>query len=139
MTKKSKIATAILIDPFACQISQVEITRDDLETYYAALSHESMPVRTFEVARHEGLLAERDALFFDEEGLFKLCERGFLLRDARTPILGKGLVIGADQRGGTISAATDIERIRANTIFLEQTPRGMVRTDTPWTPPETVQ
>jgi len=138
---KPKTVTAILIDPFACTVETVQLTRD-LESYYAALSHESMPVRTFELTYRAGLTGA-DALFFDEDGLYKGAQRAFVLKGYDTPLLGKALIVGANGRGGSADAETDIKSIRDRVMFLEvigtnyQSAENYRRAVTPWMPPVT--
>jgi hypothetical protein len=75
-------------------------------------------------------------VFFDEEGTFKACDRFFLMTGFHTPIIGKGLIIGANRRGDTIDAETPIDTIKRNTRFLVRSPLlGMIiPTTEPWTP-----
>ena len=91
-----------------------------------------MPVRIFEAA-HWGGLHGNDAMFFDEEGLFKGAQRGFVLLGLYSHIVGKGLIVGADNNGNPISAQTPLSEIRANAGFTEWLPDfGFARTSTPW-------
>lgn len=114
-----KLVKAILIDPFACTITEVEHDASGIEGIYKFLSHESMPVSCFTTAR--GLaLADRDAVFVDDEGSLKQCDRFFAIRGMQ-PIAGKGLVLGADDRGDSVSASTNIVALRRQTFFLERT------------------
>lgn len=129
--------TAILIDPFACKASPVGLDRDDLQTYYRALSHESMPVDRFEVFRPANLAAG-DALFFDEEGKFKIAERGFIMPGLPEPIAGKGLIVGADRRGNSANVETNPAVIARYVRYLARVPGlpGWHETRDPWQPPQ---
>lgn len=129
--------TAILIDPFTCKVSPVALDRDDLQTYYRALSHETMPVHLFEVARPRGLAAG-DALFFDEEGKFKIAERWFIFPGLFEPIAGKGLIVGADRRGNSANVETNPHSIARVVHYLERLPGlpGFHETRDPWQPPQ---
>lgn len=130
-----KKVNAILIDPFACVVEHVEIDGDNLDSYYLALSHESMPVDNFTTA-HAGILKGRDAIFVDDEGLFKKPERWFHLATSHQPFAGKGLIVGADQRGNAADAETEIDTIRIVTIFAQPFNGRLVTTTVPWQPPK---
>jgi hypothetical protein len=126
----------VLIDPFACDIKHVTLEATDLAAHYAALSHESMPVDCICVA-NAGLLRGHDAIFVDDEGLLKKPTRFFLHAGYRSPLAGKGLVIGADHAGRSISAQTDLYEVERCTVFLElRGHRTLYLTKTPWTAPE---
>jgi len=135
---KPKLIKAILIDPFACKVEPVELERDNLDSYYAALSHESMPVRLFEVAARPTFHG-RDALFFDEEGKFKAADRWFIMNGLHEPIAGKGLIVGADNHGHSADAQTPLVEIKVRVFFLHRIPGlpGFHETRDPWQPPKT--
>ena len=129
--------TAILIDPFACEVTQIELAKgdDNLAPYYAALSHETMPVNTFEAVR-ASMLRGRDVIFIDEEGTFKACDRYFIHAGFHSPLIGKGLIVGATASGDAKSAETPLATVKRCVVFLERIADGLHRTTTPWTPPE---
>lgn len=110
--------TAILIDPFERRIVPCPLPRGDdrLDAYYAALSHETMPVDCFTTV-HAPWMLGNDALFVDDEGLFKNCAHFIKVAGFVQPLAGKGLLIGADRRGNSISARTPIETVRASIGF----------------------
>ena len=78
----------IQIDPFACEVKHVEIESSALKSYYAALSHETMPVNMMQVIPVTEGLHDGDALFVDEEGLSKQPERFFVFRGFAEPLAG---------------------------------------------------
>jgi hypothetical protein len=136
MAKKPTTLTAILIDPFACDVTQIELPNDgDLSHYYAALSHPSMPVSIFEANRGHWLKG-RDVIFIDEEGSFKDAQRYFVQIGFRAPLAGKGLIVGADARGNSISAQTPLALAKRCVAFLERDADALRLTATPWTAPE---
>ncbi|GAB7002503.1 hypothetical protein CPZ20_15605 [Lacticaseibacillus rhamnosus] len=126
---------AILIDPFACKIEHVEVDGDDINTYYRVLSHESMPVTTFTTA-YAGVLKGRDAIFVDDEGIMKNAERWFHMATGHQPFAGKGLIVGADRRGNAADAESDIDTIRAVTVFAQPFQSRLFVTTMPWQPPK---
>src|SRR5438876_11911364 len=99
-----KLVRAILIDPFACTVTDVETDAGDYRDLYRLLSHRTMEVDTFDRCYFDGL-AGYDALFFDDEGLMKPCARFFQLvsvsnrQPLTNPLAGKGLIVGADADG----------------------------------------
>ncbi len=124
----------ILIDPFACTVEEVEHD-GDYRNIYTLLTHETMKVTTFE-AVYPAWFAGRDALFVDEEGLLKDCDRFFVIAGNRQPLAGKGLVLGADDEGDTTAALTPTQAIRARVMFLEVTEGGaLLVAEKPWQPP----
>jgi hypothetical protein len=122
---------AILIDPFACSVTEVEHDADDYKSMYPLLSHESMPVGTFQLVS-SAMLAPGDAVFVDEEGLLKPCERWFKIAGFQQPLAGKGLVVGSDTNGDTASARTSVEAVKMGTIFGELHGSRLTQTNTPW-------
>jgi len=123
----------ILIDPFACTVTEVEHDADNYRGIYDLLSHETMPVDTFELV-HSKLLKPGDAIFVDENGLNKPCERFFLFAGYPQELAGKGLVLGSDEEGDTIASATSIDIIRTATAFLHRKRFGndLTITNQPW-------
>lgn len=138
-----KPCKAILIDPFACTVTEVDYS-GDYRDIYKLLSHESMPVRNFEAAYPE-FLKEGDTVYVDEEGLLKPCARFILAHGHGQPFAGKALVFGTDEDGESVSPKTDLETIRRAFVFLahhgdepvidESTPT-FTQTSAPWTPPK---
>jgi hypothetical protein len=131
-----RIIKAILIDPFACTITEVEYDGDDYKQIYPLLSHESMKVNTFTCA-YPSSLASHDAVYVDDEGLFKNPQRFFLIPSNGQPLAGKGLVIGADDEGESTSAETPLEALKRQVIFLERSQfvhdeYFLRETKTPW-------
>jgi len=112
---------AILIDPFACTVTEIEHDASDYKNVYPLLSHETMPVRMFQIVR---IGDDGDAIFVDEEGLLKPCDRWF--------IAGKGVVLGSDDEGETTSAKTSLITVRGLIRFAERQSRGLALTEQPW-------
>ena len=136
----SDALTCILIDPFACEVRSIELPKAtnsaDLAPYYAALSHETMSVTTFEAIR-AALLRGGDVIFVDEEGMFKDCPRHFIHAGFRHSLIGKGLIVGATHSGKAISAETPLYDVQRCTVFLERDGDRLRETTTPWVKDET--
>ena len=132
----SKTLTAILIDPFACEVKEIQLPdahdASILKAYYAALSHETHPVTYFDAAR-AGLLRGRDVIFVDDEGLLQPRQRYFLHVGYHMPLAGKGLIVGATRSGDAKSAETKLSEVQRCTVFLKVEGKHFVATTTPWT------
>lgn len=134
-----KIVKGILIDPFACTVTEVEHDASGIDGIYKLISHESMPVDCFTCAY--GRLAPGDAVFVDDEGLFKGADRFFLYPGNSQPLAGKGLVLGSDNEGETVDAKTTLAFVKANVRFLRASDRIqdevlLETTNEPWVKPE---
>ena len=136
MVKRTKPLTCILIDPFACEVRSIDLPPgDDLAPYYAALSHESMPVNIFEAARAR-MLRGLDVIFVDEEGGFKNADRYFVHVGFHAPLAGKGLIVGADASGAAKSADTPLDAVKRCVMFLKRDGGSLHQTNLPWVKPE---
>ena len=118
-SKQMRMIKAILIDPFECKVSEVEYDGDDYRAIYLLMSHPAHPVDRFTTARVEFLKGE-DALFVDNQGLFKSSERFFQIAGGYQTFAGKGLIIGADDKGESQSRKTSVDLVRASVLFLER-------------------
>jgi hypothetical protein len=130
----------ILIDPFACTITEVEHVRGDLEDIYKHISHETMKVTCFTCA-YSSALAENEAVYVDDEGLWKSPQRFFLLPGNPQPLAGKGLLLSANSRGSSASAETKLEFLQDSVFFLEPVSGvhdelRLIATVEPWAKPE---
>jgi hypothetical protein len=137
----TRIVKGILIDPFACLVTEVEHDASTIDGIYKLLSHESHPVDCFTCV-YSGVLASGDAIFVDDEGLWKMSDRFFLFPGNPLPLAGKGLVLGSRSKDGqTTDALTPLEFIQQYTRFLRvdvriQDEATLIETCTPWVKPE---
>lgn len=130
-----KIVKAILIDPFKCSVSEVDLDASDYRNIYKHISHETMRVDIFTVAYPGDPFDSGDAIFVDDEGPLKACSRYFRVRGYSQPLCGKGLIIGSDDAGHERSARTPIQLIKRGLLFLERVEGlGLIQTYTPWQP-----
>lgn len=135
MNEKSKrMVRAILIDPFACTITEIKHDASDYKNVYAQLTHESMPVDIME-AVYPPFLADGDCIMVDEEGRLKPCDRWLLIEGYPQQIAGKGLVLGVDDEGETADAKTDIETVRQSIRFLHGSAGRFIPATAPWQQP----
>jgi hypothetical protein len=122
----------ILIDPFACTVTEVEHDASSINGIYRLLSHPSMPVSTFTIVQ----LDDGDAIFVDDEGLLKTCDRFFVWAGYHQPIAGKGLILGSNRRGDSVSCEISVDDARAMVMFAERAVgASLIRTTTPWVAP----
>lgn len=100
---------AILIDPFKQSITDVEYSGDYHDIY------KLIGCETFTIApiTHRG-----DAIFVDDEGLFKPDQAFFKHDGYPQPLAGKGLILGCDEDGETVEPTVTLEEMKAATQFL---------------------
>lgn len=111
----SKNLKAILIDTFAREIKEVEYSGDFTEIY-KLLSHETMEVTTFTIVH----LDEGDAIYVDDNGLLHnpLPDAWFKWDTYYQPLVGKALILGADDEGESRSAKISTDEVRRRVKFM---------------------
>lgn len=103
---------AILIDPFNETVTEVE-HNGDYRHIYELLSHPEHPVDCFTVVGIE----HNDAIFVDDEGLLKDPKHFFVWEDYAQPLAGRGLVLGTNDEGDSISPKSKIEDVKKRVSF----------------------
>lgn len=102
---------AYLINPTKNEITEVK-HNGDYKSIYPLID-----AQTFDVARVE---PNGDSVYIDDEGLLHLTasSRFFTYEGFHSPLAGKGLVLGLNQRTGkSVSVKTPIETVRAKVKF----------------------
>ena len=129
----TRLVKGILIDPFACTVTEVEHDAESINNIYDLISHETMPVDCFTCA-YARALAPGDAIFVDDEGPFKKPDRFFTYPGNPQPLAGKGLLLGSDIDGNTSSALTPIYLARIGVLFFRTTNNvhALEETTEPW-------
>ena len=98
--------TGILIDPKAREIREVEIEKDENGSYLTAMYRE-LDCELVDAAQEVMSYLPghpADDLWFDDEGRFREDDCGvFRLSRMFYPIVGRGLILGADREGNSIS------------------------------------
>lgn len=90
----TKILHGILIDPVVRECSVVEMDADNvLQSLYDHLGCDMV-----ELCAHQ---SNGDAIYVDEEGLFKEGLRSFQVFGAHQPFFGRGLILGHDSEGNS--------------------------------------
>ena len=101
---------AYLIDPNNRKITEVDYT-GDFRNIYTHIGAEC-----FDVAR----FGETDCVFVDDEGLIKgPVYQFFAVQGYPAPLAGKGLVLGTDEEGNSISPSIDLAWLKSNVYWVE--------------------
>lgn len=99
---------AILIDPFAKSVSQIEISKANvLGDLYAA-----MDCHLVDVVRYNNL-----DVWVDDEGLMKDDQKFFKLVDGHQPLAGKAVILESDREGESIPTTVSVADVYAFTMF----------------------
>lgn len=107
---------SILIDPFAKTVTEVEHD-GTLDAIYAAIGADCVcTVRLDE---------EGDAVFLDDDGLFKRGQEFFAIGNYPHPLAGKGLVLGCDAEGESVAPTCTLAQVAGAVHWL--TPQEAVQ------------
>lgn len=99
----------ILIDPFTRTVSEVEYNGQYKHIY------DLIQCDTYDAAR---INQHGDAIFVDDEGLFKEEQAFFWHEDYPQPLAGRGLLLGCRATDGeTIAPTTTLEEVRSKVQF----------------------
>jgi hypothetical protein len=100
---------AILVNPFDRTITEVEYSGDFKQIY------NFIDAECFDCAR---INRHGDGIFVDDEGLIREVEQAFFQHeDYPQPLAGKGLVLGCDDEGNSVSPHTTLEELKAKITF----------------------
>lgn len=99
---------AILIDPFAKEITEVEYS-GDFQDIYKLIDCQTFDCVTFNQAG--------DGVFVDDEGLYDETKEFFKFPGMQ-PLAGKGLVLGVDPDGESISPSITLSAMKEMTSFM---------------------
>lgn len=100
--------TAILIDPFTRTVTQVE-----WNGHYKQIA-ELIDCQLYDVAR---INRNGDGIFVDDEGLLKGEQNFFVFDGYPNPLAGKGLLLGTDAEGNSITPHITLDEARRRTTF----------------------
>ena len=99
---------AYLIDPEHKSVSEVDYNGDYRNIY------EHIKADCFDAA---GFNNKGDAVFVDDEGLLHDPEFFFRIEGNPNPLAGRGLVLGTDAEGESISPTVTLDWLRSNVSF----------------------
>ena len=101
---------AYLIDPFTQTITQVEYSGDYQEIYKLT------DCDTFTCV---GINEFGDTVFVDDEGLINgKPQEFFMIANYPDPLAGKGLVLGTDDEGDSVSPSITLEQLKAQVDWV---------------------
>jgi hypothetical protein len=101
---------AFLIDPFTQTINEVDYN-GDYKSIYSLISSSAINVDTFTCVN---LNEQEDTIFVDDEGLLKdLNSQRFFTVNGHV-LAGKGLVLGTNEEGESVSPKITIEQLRGD-------------------------
>jgi hypothetical protein len=131
---------ALLIDPFACKLSEVNIHRTNLDACRELLSHPTMPVMEVSAPIEMPDVCQSDIALVDENGMIHWCERYWWIGPTDVdhhPLAGKGLIVGAPDADGKFTGCrSKIATLREEVFFFSKSPatddRNWRPTSTPW-------
>jgi hypothetical protein len=111
-TKGEPHMQALLIDPTNRTITTAELpdTGDKLPAIYKHLQCDTFDAVT---------LPNGDALYVDDEGLLKPLQHFFAVRGMPEPFAGRGLVVGTDSRGRSVTPAITQQELSGHVKFIE--------------------
>jgi hypothetical protein len=110
---------AYLIDPKTETVEQVDYD-GNYRSIYKLLGIGNNP---FTVVR---LGPDRDVVFVDDEGLLNDPRYFFFVSGYHHPLAGRGLVLGTDADGDSISPAMTLDELRARVTFTKVSVEGFV-------------
>jgi hypothetical protein len=106
-----KAIRAILIDPYAFGNDRVRdvpiLGTDRLPEYYRLIGCNCTTITAIYPPALEG-----DCLYLDDDGLWNQYA-GFEINSHPEPLMGRAIVVGTDDRGGTISTGWNTHALRA--------------------------
>lgn len=108
-TGNSNKHKAVLICPYERIVREVELSEseDNLDEMYALLSHPEHPIDCFTSVH----IDDRNWIAVDDEGLLKNPTHFFLFQGYPQPLAGRGLVLGLNSAGETVSTTFNARAI----------------------------
>lgn len=109
----------ILIDPRAFTLTEVQLeaTKDRLQQIYDLLQ-----CHTFDCVG----LDNGDTLYVDDNGIATGSPFHFIVADYPQPLVGRGLILGTNDEGESISSITTLDDLRTRITFMTHLAPGLV-------------
>lgn len=98
---------AILINPFDQTVTEVDYSGDFRDIY------KLIDADCFDCAR----ISRGDGIFVDDEGLLNQPTHFFQHAEYPNPLAGKGLIVGCDSQGESVSCKTTVEEVKSKVTF----------------------
>lgn len=102
---------ALLIDPFTQTVTDYDLD-EGIQAIYDATSCDC--ITSVRLPDHAGI---DNCIFVDDEGLYREGQEFFTLIGYPQPIAGRGLVVGIDREGDTISTSMPLPFMQAAVKF----------------------
>lgn len=115
-------ATGFLIDPETRTVTEVPV-KGNYQAIYPIIDASTFTVAPVIVDDEYST----DGIYLDDNGMFSTGKRVWYTTLYPEPLIGKGLVMGTDDEGESVSPAIDIETVRAS-IRWHQKGRVLVTT-----------
>lgn len=116
------LAKGFLIDPKAKKITHVNHDTKDYKQIYDLIDCKPSP---FTIVH----LDDENMIFIDDEGLLKNPRYFFNIKGYPQPLAGKGLVLGGDSDGETVSATIEYKDLCDLITYSEHSVVDMVTTE----------
>lgn len=97
----------ILIDPFERTVTRVDVP-PGIDAIYALI--QAQPFTCVGID-------DRNAIYVDDEGLYKEDQRFFQFRGYPQPLAGKGLILGSDNEGESVSCTITLADAKSRVTF----------------------
>lgn len=94
------------------KIEEITLSGNNINEIYSAIGNNCDCFGVLQVFENN------DAMYFDDEGLFKPYIGGIIMDGWIAPILGNVLIIGTDNEGGNAEAKSTIEDLQSKIKFL---------------------
>lgn len=108
----AKMVRAILIDPFAKTVSEVQHNASDYKNIYKVLGISTFDARAVD---------KTNSMFFDDDGLYKEDQHYFAI--GREPhVAGKALILGVDGEGETADCTVPLQLVQRAVRFYKVQP-----------------
>lgn len=120
--KAKHLAKGYLIDPKAKTITHVRHDTKDYRQIYDLIDCKPSP---FTIVH----LDDENMIFIDDEGLLKNPRYFFNIAGYPQPLAGKGLVLGSNPEGETVSATIEYEDLKKLITYSEHGMIDMVTTE----------
>lgn len=100
----------ILIDPFERKVAALELIGEGLDPIYAAIHADCFSI----VALDD----KGDALFIDDDGLFRERQEFFAIGNYPHPLAGRSVLLGTDDEGNTTPPRAGLEQVQRAVRWL---------------------
>lgn len=105
---------AILIDPEAKTITEVEYT-GDYKNIYEHIGADCFTAVGIDHYENE----DRETIFVDDEGLYREPQYFFIWQGYDQPLAGKGLILGTNAEGESVATSYGLDYVKSMVRFVD--------------------